>query len=101
MSSYIQQYNIKAILFTNDHYAISYCSNLGITTYPIKEVNKDNYPFFKHLIKESMRLTTSNVYIYINADIIMNPGILHASNALWNTQPTQVVSFHYAIGINA
>ena len=75
LSLYAREFNIRPVIMTDSEVILSFATSLHFSILPQAEVNKYGLPILRSLMIETRRLFQAKQYIYINSDILLNPGI--------------------------
>ena len=79
LSFYAKHFNIRPVIMTNSSVISQLARSLHFSFIPQTEVNKYGLPTVRSLLIEARRLYKAKQYIYINSDILLNPGIFSVS----------------------
>ena len=75
LSLYARELNIRPVIMTDSEVILRVATSLHFSILPHAEVNKYGLPILGSLMIETRRLFQAKQYIYINSDILLNPGI--------------------------
>ena len=75
LSLYAREFNIRPVIMTDSEVILRVATSLHFSILPHAEVNKYGLPILRSLMIETRRLFQAKQYIYINSDILLNPGI--------------------------
>ena len=75
LSLYAREFNIRPVILTDSEVILRVATSLHFSILPQAEVNKYGLPILRSLMIETRRLFQAKQYIYINSDILLNPGI--------------------------
>ena len=75
LSLYARELNIRPVIMTDSEVILRVATSLHFSILPQAEVNKYGLPILGSLMIETRRLFQAKQYIYINSDILLNPGI--------------------------
>ena len=75
LSLYARELNIRPVIMTDSEVILRVATSLHFSILPQAEVNKYGLPILRSLMIETRRLFRAKQYIYINSDILLNPGI--------------------------
>ena len=75
LSLYARELNIRPVIMTDSEVILRVATSLHFSILPQAEVNKYGLPILRSLMIETRRLFQAKQYIYINSDILLNPGI--------------------------
>ena len=75
LSLYARELNIRPVIMTDSEVILRVATSLHFSILPHAEVNKYGLPILRSLMIETRRLFQAKQYIYINSDILLNPGI--------------------------
>ena len=79
LSLYAKQFNIRPVIMTDSKVIYQLAQSLHFSFIPQTEVNKYGMPIIRSILIETRRLYKAKQYIYINSDILLNPGIFSVS----------------------
>ena len=78
-SLYAKQFNIRPVIMTDSKVIYQLAQSLHFSFIPQTEVNQYGMPIIRSILIETRRLYKAKQYIYINSDILLNPGIFSVS----------------------
>ena len=75
LSLYRRQFNIRAVVFTKNREIAQFAKDYDIDVLPEAKTNEYGMPFINSMLATARDTFHFKQIIYINADIIINPGI--------------------------
>ena len=76
---YAKEFNIRPVIMTDSDVILRFATSLDFSILRQTEVNKYGLPILRSLLLEARRWFKAKQYIYINSDILLNPGIFCVS----------------------
>lgn len=74
LALYQRQFNIRAVIFTKSRDIAAFARQFGIDVLPETRTNEYGLPFINSMLVTARKMYPVKQIIYINADIIINPG---------------------------
>ena len=74
LSLYKRQFNIQVVIFTKSRDIVEFAKQFGIDVLPEAKTNEYGMPFINSILITVRSVYSVKQIVYINADIIINPG---------------------------
>ena len=77
-----KEYNVKVLFFTQSDAVRDQCNKYGFLVHDHVNLNPFGFPVFKDMMITAKRVVKSDIFLFINSDILIYPNIIPLVDAL-------------------